>query len=175
MSVAPLGPTVMPGAVGMTSPLEVIVEGVDASAGPPPEELLPEEPDEVVVVPPPEPPPLLPPLLLDGAVLPLELPLGWELFALPPLLPLVMSGPWKPPVLGAGELQARKPKASPRLAPKKARFTFGFDVRIMTPPPSFLGFVRGATDNSPARPFLSLRRLWAMRQINQSQRNYRFF
>jgi hypothetical protein len=153
----------MPWAVGITSPLDVMEDGVEASAAPPPEELLPpeEEPDDVVVVPP-ELLPLLP-LLLADAVLPPELPLGWALlFALPPPLPL-MSGPCgKPLVLGAGELQARKPKASPRLAPNNARFTFGFDVCIMIPPPTLLGFVRGAIDNSPTRPVLSSSRLSAM-------------
>jgi hypothetical protein len=44
--------------------------------------------------------------------------------------------------------------ASTKPAPANTRFTFGFDVCIMTPPPTLLGFVRGAIDDSPTRQLL---------------------
>lgn len=136
MSVAPGGPTVMPGAVGM--PLAAVVVDPASSVAPPEEPPL-EEPDVAAV-----PPELLlpvPPLLV--VVLPLVEPPPDELAVAPvapvPVLSVGVGPCGKPLVLGAGELQARKLSANPRLAPSNARFTFGFDVRIMTPPPTLRG------------------------------------
>src|SRR5579859_6671386 len=158
-SVAPVGPTVMPGAVGM--PLLDIV-GVPASAVAPPEEL-PEELEDVVL-----PPELLTPLLLPPVeVPPLELPPEPEepLTPPPPLLDMsVDPEPCPEPgklVVGPAELHARKPRARTRPAPDKTRFNFGLLVCIMTSPPSLLGFVRGAIDDSPTRELLSPSRQWA--------------
>ena len=126
-SVAPVGPTLMPGAVGMPS-LDV-VGGAPASAAAPPEE--PPEPDDDAVEPELLP---LPPLLAVALPPPLLVP--EEPVALPPLLPVVMLVELgscelgKPLVLGPAELQARKPTASSKPAPDRTRFTL--DVCIMT-------------------------------------------
>jgi hypothetical protein len=173
-SVAPVGPTEMPGAVGMPS-LEVAGAGPASSAEPPEEPPELDVDDDVAA-----PPELLPLLPLLAVALPPELPVALFM-VLPPPFPFDVSVPGsgvelgKPVVLGAGELQARKPVASKRAAPDKTRFTFSFDVWIMTRLRPLLGFVKGAIDDSPTRQLLPSTAKQATSYTNQSTRNYPFF
>jgi hypothetical protein len=151
-SVAPTGPVVMPGAVGI--PLEA-VEPASAAL---PDPL--DEPDEPVF------PPLLlvlglpllvPVPLLDPPVgdvlppllLPPPAPLDVSLVPLP--LPLSVVDPGSPvPVVGAA-LHAVRHTANAS-AGRATRFpTLTFNARSMTPPPTSLGgcFNRGANTNHP--------------------------
>jgi hypothetical protein len=153
--------------------LEVAGAGPASSAEPPEEPPELDVDDDVAA-----PPELLPLLPLLAVPLPPELPVALFM-VLPPPFPFDVSVPGsgvelgKPPVFGAGELQARKPVASKRAAPDKTRFTF--DVWIMTRLRPLLGFVTGAIDDSPRRQLLPLTAKWATPDTNQSTRNHPFF
>src|ERR1019366_4081561 len=141
-SVAPTGPAVMPGAVGMpVAPLEpplavVVVDPLDEPDEPPLEPLLlpvavepPEPPPEAV-------PPLSPPLLV----------LAGE--ASPVAAPLSVGEP--PGPVGAA-LHATRNRASARAGRTTKPFNLSFDVRSMTPP-RLTGLRLGAPPTTHPQP-----------------------
>src|ERR1035438_8009889 len=132
-SVAPTGPAVMPGAVGMpVAPLEpplavVVVDPLGEAVEPP--EPPPDAPPDAV-------PPLSPPLL----VLAVE--------ASPVAAPLSVGEP--PGPVGAA-LHATRNRASARAGRTTKPFNLSFDVRSMTPP-RLTGLRLGAPPTTHPQP-----------------------